>query len=66
MKLCPRTWSQGQAWQGDPREGCLEILRHLQLDQTQYQCGQTKMFIRHPETVFHLEEQLERQDFEYV
>ncbi len=66
MKLCPKTWSMGQAWTGDPRQGCVEILTHLQLDQTQYQCGQTKMFVRHPETVFHLEEQLERLDFQCV
>jgi hypothetical protein len=63
MKLCPKTWSMGTMWQGDPRQGCIEILTHLRLDQTQYQCGQTKMFVRHPETVFFLEEQLERLDF---
>lgn len=65
-KLSSKTWGVGFEWQGDPREGCLAILGDLQMDQGQYQLGRTKMFIRHPETVFHLEEQLERMDFESV
>jgi myosin-1 len=42
----------------------MAVINELRFDQGQYQCGKTKMFIRHPETVFQLEEMLERMDFE--
>jgi myosin-1 len=65
MKLSPQTWGVGFQYQGDPKQGCEIILRDIGLDGTQYQMGRTKIFVRHPETCFYLEECVERLDFDY-
>jgi len=63
-KLSKNTWGVWGEWSGSAIDGCLQICRDLQLDPQQFQKGKTKIFIRHPETLFFLEEQVERKDFE--
>jgi len=63
-KLSDKTWGVWGEWTGDMREGCQHICIATQLDQKQWQLGKTKIFIRHPESLFYLEECLERYDYE--
>ena len=66
-KLSPKTWGSWGEWTGDPRQGCQMILEDLkEVEATQWQFGRTKLFIRHPETVFHIEELMERHDFDCI
>jgi myosin-1 len=46
------------------REGSTHIIKATNLDAKQWQLGRTKVFIRHPESLFYLEEALERYDYE--
>ena len=55
--LTPETFPQ---WQGDARAGCLHILQSVMMDEDQYQMGNTKIFIKNPESLFLLEEIRER------
>mmetsp|Transcript_21147 Transcript_21147/g.82083 ORF Transcript_21147/g.82083 Transcript_21147/m.82083 type:complete len:1100 (-) Transcript_21147:145-3444(-) len=64
QKLSRKTWSMRGKWQGSAIDGCTTLLQDLQLEQGQWQMGKTKVFIRHPETLFHLEELLERHDYD--
>ena len=50
-------------WNGDEKQGCIEILKGLSIEEKHYQLGKTKIFIRYPETLFHLEELVERHDY---
>lgn len=63
-KLSPETWGLWGEWTGDPKEGVQRILKNTALDTKQWQLGKTKVFIRHPESLFFLEECLERFDYE--
>lgn len=63
-KLSKNTWGIWGEWTGSPIQGCDQICKDLQLDPGQWQMGKTKIFIRHPETLFFLEEQVERKDYE--
>jgi len=65
-KISRKTWSMNGEWQGSAVDGCVCLLEDLNLDKAQWQLGKTKVFIRHPETLFHLEELLERHDYECV
>jgi len=65
-KLSSKTWGVWGEWAGSPIDGCRTLLTDLQLDTTQWQLGKSKIFIRYPETLFHLEECLERRDYEYT
>eukprot|EP01102_Stenamoeba_stenopodia_P015921 TRINITY_DN5501_c0_g1_i2.p1 TRINITY_DN5501_c0_g1~~TRINITY_DN5501_c0_g1_i2.p1 ORF type:complete len:1059 (+),score=290.73 TRINITY_DN5501_c0_g1_i2:110-3286(+) len=58
-----RTWPE---WTGDSRSGCQAILDSVQFEQKEYQMGTTKLFIRHPETVFAFEELRERRVWSYA
>ncbi|KAI7847679.1 P-loop containing nucleoside triphosphate hydrolase protein [Circinella umbellata] len=54
--LCPSTGYAGDyIWQGDSVSGSLEILKHNNIPQDEWQMGTSKVFIRHPETIFALE-----------
>ncbi|OAD08469.1 hypothetical protein MUCCIDRAFT_116620, partial [Mucor lusitanicus CBS 277.49] len=54
--LCPATGYAGDyIWQGDARSGCLEILKHNNIPADEWQMGTSKVFIKHPETIFGLE-----------
>jgi len=66
-KLNKQTWGSWGEWKGDPREGARVILEGLtSIEPGQWQFGKTKVFIRHPESVFHLEELIERKDFDEI
>lgn len=56
--LSSKTWPD--PWKGDPKGGCTALLEDLKINQDQWQCGKTKMFIKSPETFFQLEELRER------
>eukprot|EP00040_Diaphanoeca_grandis_P035564 m.224049 g.224049 ORF g.224049 m.224049 type:complete len:1049 (-) comp33420_c1_seq1:231-3377(-) len=47
-------------WQGQPRDGCLHLLNFVGMEDDQYQLGNTKIFIKNPESLFLLEEMRER------
>ncbi|KAG0057410.1 class II myosin [Gryganskiella cystojenkinii] len=54
--LSPKTAYAGEyTWQGDPRSGVERILKDTSVDPSEWQMGTTKVFIRHPETLFALE-----------
>jgi myosin-1 len=63
-KLNEQTWGTWGEWTGNKEEGTRIILGGTPLDQKQFQFGKTKIFIRHPESLFYLEESLERHDYE--
>jgi len=63
-KLSRNTWGIWGEWTGSAVQGCEVICRDVNLDAGQWQMGRSKIFIRHPETLFHLEELLERKDFD--
>ncbi|KAL0094988.1 P-loop containing nucleoside triphosphate hydrolase protein [Phycomyces blakesleeanus] len=54
--LCPKTGYAGEnIWNGDSVTGANEILRHNNIPADEWQMGTSKVFIRHPETIFALE-----------
>ncbi|KAG0365135.1 class II myosin [Gamsiella multidivaricata] len=54
--LSPKTSYAGEyTWQGDPRSGVERILKDTSVAPEEWQMGTTKVFIRHPETLFALE-----------
>ncbi len=55
-KLSRNTWGVWGEWSGSPIQGCETILRDLGIEPGQFQMGKTKIFIRHPETVYLLED----------
>ncbi|KAL6061526.1 Unconventional myosin-Ie [Balamuthia mandrillaris] len=63
-KLSNKTWGVWGEWSGAPLDGCKALLADLGLDNQQWQLGRTKVFIRHPETLFFLEECLDRRDYD--
>ncbi|KAJ6251772.1 unconventional myosin-ie [Anaeramoeba flamelloides] len=55
--LCEKTWPR---YNGSPKEGCKVLLDYIQLDPKEWQLGNSKVFIKHPESLFHVEELRER------
>ncbi|XP_050785758.1 unconventional myosin-Ie-like isoform X1 [Gopherus flavomarginatus] len=55
--LTPETWP---SWRGDEKQGVVHLLRSVNMDPDQYQLGQSKVFIKAPESLFLLEEMRER------
>ncbi|KAF9903382.1 class II myosin [Lobosporangium transversale] len=54
--LSPKTAYAGEyIWQGDARSGVERILKDTSVAPEEWQMGTTKVFIRHPETLFSLE-----------
>ncbi|KAG0072126.1 class II myosin [Linnemannia elongata] len=54
--LSPKTSYAGEyTWQGDPKSGVERILKDTSIAPEEWQMGTTKVFIRHPETLFSLE-----------
>nr|AAC47535.1 unconventional myosin IB [Entamoeba histolytica] len=59
------TWGTWGEWTGDAKEGCRLILEGLtNIEPGQWQFGTTKLFIRLPESIFAIEEMLEKMDFD--
>ncbi|KAM4532820.1 unconventional myosin-Ih isoform 2-T2 [Fundulus diaphanus] len=51
--LCPDTWPN---WKGTPAEGVRCLIKHLGYKTDEYEFGRTKIFIRHPRTLFATED----------
>ena len=49
--LTKETWPQ---WPGDPKKGCIHILKSSQVAQDEYQMGKSKVFVKAPESVSHV------------
>ncbi|XP_055017329.1 unconventional myosin-Ih isoform X2 [Boleophthalmus pectinirostris] len=55
--LCPATWPH---WRGDPADGVEVLVQHLGYLPNEYKMGRTKIFIRHPRTLYATEDAFER------
>jgi myosin I len=55
--LTPETFPK---WNGDARAGVMHLLDSVMMDSDQYQLGNTKIFVKNPESLFLLEEVRER------
>ncbi|TNM91950.1 hypothetical protein fugu_018962 [Takifugu bimaculatus] len=51
--LCPDTWPN---WKGTAAEGVKRLIVHLGYKRDEYKMGRTKIFIRHPRTLFATED----------
>ncbi|XP_075901124.1 unconventional myosin-Ih isoform X1 [Nelusetta ayraudi] len=51
--LCPDTWPN---WRGSAAEGVQRLIKHLGYKRDEYKMGRTKIFIRHPRTLFATED----------
>ncbi|XP_051906936.1 unconventional myosin-Ih [Hippocampus zosterae] len=51
--LCPDTWP---SWKGTAAEGVQVLIKHLRYQPDEYKMGRTKIFIRHPRTLFATED----------
>ncbi|XP_076020339.1 unconventional myosin-Ih [Genypterus blacodes] len=51
--LCPDTWPR---WKGTAAEGVKCLIKHLGYRSDEYKMGRTKIFIRHPRTLFATED----------
>uniref|UniRef100_A0A8C9YLY2 Unconventional myosin-Ih-like n=1 Tax=Sander lucioperca TaxID=283035 RepID=A0A8C9YLY2_SANLU len=51
--LCPETWPN---WKGTAAEGVQCLIKHLGYKPNEYKMGRTKIFIRHPSTLFATED----------
>ncbi|CAO3600587.1 unnamed protein product [Absidia cylindrospora] len=59
--LSPATGYAGDyVWNGDAKTGSFEIMKHNNIPADEWQMGTSKMFIRHPETIFALEHMRDR------
>lgn len=59
--LSPNTSYAGEyTWDGDARSGCEQILKDTGIARDEWQMGQTKAFIKNPETLFALETMRDR------
>lgn len=59
--LSPQTSYAGEyTWQGDPKSGCVQILKDTGISKDEWQMGVTKAFIKNPETLFALETMRDR------
>ncbi|XP_020313109.1 unconventional myosin-Ih isoform X3 [Oncorhynchus kisutch] len=54
--LCPDTWPN---WKGTAAEGVECLVKHLGYKPDEYKMGRTKIFIRHPRTLFATEDAFE-------
>ncbi|XP_076007246.1 unconventional myosin-Ih [Genypterus blacodes] len=55
--LCPATWPH---WRGLPMDGVEVLVQHLGYMPDEYKMGRTKIFIRHPRTLFATEDAFEK------
>uniref|UniRef100_A0A8D3CB29 Myosin IH n=1 Tax=Scophthalmus maximus TaxID=52904 RepID=A0A8D3CB29_SCOMX len=61
--LCPATWPH---WRGVPADGVEVLIQHLGYLPNEYKMGRTKIFIRHPRTLYATEDAYERCKHELV
>ncbi|XP_072244088.1 unconventional myosin-Ih [Leuresthes tenuis] len=55
--LCPATWPH---WRGVPADGVEALAQHLGYLPNEYKMGRTKIFIRHPRTLYATEDAFEK------
>uniref|UniRef100_UPI0037E92280 unconventional myosin-Ih n=1 Tax=Semicossyphus pulcher TaxID=241346 RepID=UPI0037E92280 len=55
--LCPATWPH---WRGMPADGVEVLVQHLGYFPNEYKMGRTKIFIRHPRTLYATEDAYEK------
>ncbi|XP_041643172.1 unconventional myosin-Ih [Cheilinus undulatus] len=55
--LCPATWPH---WRGAPADGVEVLVQHLGYFPNEYKMGRTKIFIRHPRTLYATEDAFEK------
>nr|XP_057928076.1 unconventional myosin-Ih isoform X2 [Doryrhamphus excisus] len=55
--LCPATWPH---WNGPPADGVFVLVQHLGYFPNEYKMGRTKIFIRHPRTLYATEDAFEK------
>ncbi|KAM7391895.1 hypothetical protein PAMP_022543 [Pampus punctatissimus] len=55
--LCPATWPH---WRGVPADGVEVLVQHLGYLPDEYKMGRTKIFIRHPRTLYATEDAYEK------
>ncbi|XP_075875661.1 unconventional myosin-Ih [Nelusetta ayraudi] len=55
--LCPATWPH---WRGEPCDGVEVLAQHLGYMPNEYRMGRTKIFIRHPRTLYATEDAFEK------
>ncbi|XP_029960506.1 unconventional myosin-Ih [Salarias fasciatus] len=55
--LCPATWPH---WMGMPADGVEVLVQHLGYMPDEYKMGRTKIFIRHPRTLYATEDAFEK------
>ncbi|XP_074527408.1 unconventional myosin-Ih [Halichoeres trimaculatus] len=55
--LCPATWPH---WRGLPADGVEVLVQHLGYFPNEYKMGRTKIFIRHPRTLYATEDAFEK------
>uniref|UniRef100_A0A3B5B6F8 Myosin IH n=1 Tax=Stegastes partitus TaxID=144197 RepID=A0A3B5B6F8_9TELE len=55
--LCPATWPH---WRGEPADGVEVLVQHLGYLPDEYRMGRTKIFIRHPRTLYATEDAYEK------
>nr|XP_020505561.1 unconventional myosin-Ih [Labrus bergylta] len=55
--LCPATWPH---WNGVPADGVEVLVQHLGYFPNEYKMGRTKIFIRHPRTLYATEDAYEK------
>ncbi|KAM9811184.1 unconventional myosin-Ih [Neosynchiropus ocellatus] len=55
--LCPATWPH---WRGLPADGVEVLVQHLGYMPDEYSMGRTKIFIRHPRTLYATEDAFEK------
>ncbi|XP_070820436.1 unconventional myosin-Ih [Chaetodon trifascialis] len=55
--LCPATWPH---WRGVPADGVEVLVQHLGYLPNEYKMGRTKIFIRHPRTLYATEDAFEK------
>ena len=65
-KTSPNTWGMWGEWSGNAQQGAQTILTDNGVAQTEYQFGKTKVFLKSPETLFFMEEQIEKHAFNCV
>ncbi|CAH1796060.1 unnamed protein product [Owenia fusiformis] len=61
--ITPETWPK---WNGSTRQGIEHLMTSVNMDKDQWQMGQTKVFIKNPESLFLLEEIRERKFDHYA
>ncbi|KAG2470339.1 MYO1H protein, partial [Polypterus senegalus] len=54
--LCPATWPH---WHGPPAQGVETLVKYIGYKPEEYKLGRTKIFIRHPRTLFATEDAFE-------